>query len=125
MCDVDLRPALYSSVVVTGGNTLLQGFNERLSHDLGRRTPANMKFKLIAANGTQVKVSYHVFMSNTWLLIKLFLGATIWLVDRRLDFGLIRFVSANVDLETGIRRGRKISSGPKMSLNNFLQLEHV
>ena len=24
MCDVDIRPSLYSSVIVTGGNTLLQ-----------------------------------------------------------------------------------------------------
>ena len=53
MCDVDLRPALYGSVIVTGGNSLLQGFNERLSRDLSIKTPANMRFKLIAANGTQ------------------------------------------------------------------------
>ena len=53
MCDVDLRPALYNSVIVTGGNTLLQGFNDRLSRDLSNKTPATMRFKLITANGTQ------------------------------------------------------------------------
>jgi len=53
MCDVDLRPALYSNVVVTGGNTLLQGFNDRLNRDLGIKTPSTMRFKLIAANGPQ------------------------------------------------------------------------
>ncbi len=53
MCDVDLRPALYSSVIVTGGNSLISGFNERLNRDLSLKTPANMRFKLIAANGTQ------------------------------------------------------------------------
>eukprot|EP00094_Tigriopus_californicus_P004305 TCALIF_04150-PA protein Name:"Similar to ACTL6B Actin-like protein 6B (Homo sapiens)" AED:0.05 eAED:0.05 QI:191/0.5/0.66/1/1/1/3/0/457 len=53
MCDIDLRPALYGSVVVTGGNTLLQGFNERLNRDLSVKTPTNMRFKLIAANGPQ------------------------------------------------------------------------
>jgi len=53
MCDVDLRPALYSNVVVTGGNTLLQGFNERLNRDLSIKTPSTMRFKLIAANGPQ------------------------------------------------------------------------
>ncbi len=53
MCDVDLRPALYGSVIVTGGNTLLQGYTERLNRDLSGRTPTNMRFKLIAANGTQ------------------------------------------------------------------------
>ncbi len=50
MCDIDLRPSLYGSVVVTGGNSLLQGFTERLSKDLSCKTPTNMRFKLIAAN---------------------------------------------------------------------------
>jgi len=53
MCDVDLRPSLYGSVVVTGGNTLLQGFNDRLNRDLSIKTPSTMRFKLIAANGPQ------------------------------------------------------------------------
>ncbi|MCL4126739.1 UNVERIFIED_CONTAM: hypothetical protein GTU68_051399 [Idotea baltica] len=49
LCDIDLRPSLYSGVVVTGGNTLLTGFVDRLNRDLLSRTPQNMKFKLIAA----------------------------------------------------------------------------
>jgi len=53
MCDVDLRPALYGNVVVTGGNTLLQGYNERLNRDLSMKTPSTMRFKLISANGPQ------------------------------------------------------------------------
>ncbi|CAH0554589.1 unnamed protein product [Brassicogethes aeneus] len=52
MCDVDIRPALYSSVVLTGGNSLVQGFSERLSKDLSSRTPGSMRLKMIAANGT-------------------------------------------------------------------------
>ncbi|CAG9858430.1 unnamed protein product [Phyllotreta striolata] len=52
MCDVDIRPALYSSVVLTGGNSLLQGFSDRLSRDLSSRTPGSMRLKMIAANGT-------------------------------------------------------------------------
>lgn len=53
MCDIDLRPALYGSVVLTGGNTLIQGFTERLNRDLSNKTPATMRCKLIAANGVQ------------------------------------------------------------------------
>jgi len=53
MCDVDLRPSLYGNVVVTGGNSLLQGFNDRLNRDLSIKTPSTMRFKLIAANGPQ------------------------------------------------------------------------
>ncbi|XP_045472932.1 actin-like protein 6B [Harmonia axyridis] len=52
MCDVDIRPALYSSVVLTGGNSLVQGFSDRLSKDLSSRTPGSMRLKMIAANGT-------------------------------------------------------------------------
>jgi len=53
MCDVDLRPSLYGNVVVTGGNTLLAGYNDRLNRDLGMKTPSTMRFKLISANGPQ------------------------------------------------------------------------
>ncbi|XP_022918644.1 actin-like protein 6B [Onthophagus taurus] len=52
MCDVDVRPALYSSVVLTGGNSLVQGFSDRLNKDLQSKTPGSMRLKMIAANGT-------------------------------------------------------------------------
>ncbi|CAH0386569.1 unnamed protein product [Bemisia tabaci] len=52
MCDVDIRPALYSSVVITGGNSFIQGFPERLNRDLSLRIPASMRLKLISANGS-------------------------------------------------------------------------
>lgn len=39
MCDIDYRAALYGSVVVTGGNTLLTGFNDRLAADIGKKIP--------------------------------------------------------------------------------------
>ncbi|XP_015602812.1 actin-like protein 6B isoform X1 [Cephus cinctus] len=51
MCDVDVRPALYGSVVVTGGNSFMQGFPERLNRDLSMRIPSSMRLKLISANG--------------------------------------------------------------------------
>ena len=54
MCDIDLRPSLYGSVIVTGGNSLIQGFSDRLTRDLSMKTPSSMRFKLIAANGAQV-----------------------------------------------------------------------
>lgn len=66
MCDIDIRPVrestptsplgceqqfpwltplpvlpqgLYGSVIVTGGNTLLQGFTDRLNRELSQKTP--------------------------------------------------------------------------------------
>jgi len=46
-CDIDIRPSLYNSVIVVGGNTLLNGFTERLTRDLNAKTPPSMKLKLI------------------------------------------------------------------------------
>ncbi|KAJ8981489.1 hypothetical protein NQ317_007015 [Molorchus minor] len=51
MCDIDLRPAMYGSVVVTGGNSCLQGFTERLNRDLAAKTPPSMRLKIISAPG--------------------------------------------------------------------------
>ncbi|XP_055838313.1 actin-like protein 6B [Episyrphus balteatus] len=52
MCDADVRLSLFGSVVVTGGNTLLQGFPERLNRDLQHRAPSNTRLKMISANGS-------------------------------------------------------------------------
>lgn len=38
-CDIDLRPLLFNNVVVTGGNTLFNGFNERLNYELPIKSP--------------------------------------------------------------------------------------
>ncbi|XP_057660322.1 actin-like protein 6B [Diorhabda carinulata] len=51
MCDIDIRPAMYGSVVVTGGNSSLQGFTERLNRDLAAKTPPSMRLKIISAPG--------------------------------------------------------------------------
>lgn len=47
-CDVDIRLGLYSSVIVTGGNTLIQGFTDRLTADLSNKTPPSSRLKIIA-----------------------------------------------------------------------------
>ncbi|XP_041365702.1 actin-like protein 6B isoform X2 [Gigantopelta aegis] len=52
MCDIDIRPSLYSSVIVCGGNTLLGGFTDRLNRDLSSKTPPSMRLKIISASST-------------------------------------------------------------------------
>ncbi|KAL5006993.1 hypothetical protein ScPMuIL_015799 [Solemya velum] len=52
MCDIDVRPSLYSSVIVVGGNSLLQGFTDRLNRDLSTKTPPSMRLKIISAAGS-------------------------------------------------------------------------
>lgn len=49
MCDIDIRPSLYNSVIVVGGNTLLNGFTDRLNRDLSTKIPPNMKLKIISS----------------------------------------------------------------------------
>ncbi|XP_064600687.1 actin-like protein 6A isoform X2 [Liolophura sinensis] len=52
MCDIDVRPSLYSSVIVVGGNSLLSGFTDRVNRDLSTKTPPNMRLKIISASGS-------------------------------------------------------------------------
>jgi len=50
MCDIDIRPGLYNSVIVVGGTTLINGFVERLNRELLQKTPSNMRLKLVSNN---------------------------------------------------------------------------
>ena len=50
LSDVDIMPALYNSVAVTGGNTLLTGFNDRLQTEVTKKIPPNLKVKLMHQN---------------------------------------------------------------------------
>ncbi len=52
LLDADIRAAMYSNVIVTGGNTLLNGFIDRLQRELQNKTPQNMRLKIIAPSGT-------------------------------------------------------------------------
>ena len=52
LCDIDIRAALYGNVIVTGGNSLILGFTERLNKDLGSRIPSNVKLKVVSNSGT-------------------------------------------------------------------------
>uniref|UniRef100_A0A8C5QT07 Actin-related protein 4 n=1 Tax=Leptobrachium leishanense TaxID=445787 RepID=A0A8C5QT07_9ANUR len=48
LCDPGIRKALYSSVVLTGGNTLLEGYRDRLIRELPQKIPQDMKLKVFA-----------------------------------------------------------------------------
>ncbi|KRX27859.1 Actin-like protein 6A [Trichinella nelsoni] len=49
ICDSDYRTALYNSVVVTGGNSLLSGFVDRFIHEVNTRSSSNAKVKIHSA----------------------------------------------------------------------------
>lgn len=48
-CDIDIKPSLYNNVIVVGGNTLINGFIERLTRDLSAKSPPSMKLKVISS----------------------------------------------------------------------------
>ena len=47
-CDMDIRKELYGNVVVVGGNSLFNGFTDRLNKNLSELTTQSLKVKLIA-----------------------------------------------------------------------------
>ncbi|CAG9766055.1 unnamed protein product [Ceutorhynchus assimilis] len=51
-CDLDVQPALYHSVVITGGNSLMKGFTERVEQEVRAKMPAAIKLKVRAVKGT-------------------------------------------------------------------------
>merc|ERR1712060_69635 len=47
-CDVDIRKDLYSNVVLSGGNTMFEGIDARLTKELTALAPSTMKIKVLA-----------------------------------------------------------------------------
>lgn len=47
-CDIDIKRQLFNNIILTGGNSLLQGFSSRLQNKLNDISPPNSKIKMIA-----------------------------------------------------------------------------
>jgi actin beta/gamma 1 len=47
-CDCDIRRDLYANIVLAGGNTMFDGFAERIEKELIRLAPATMDIKVVA-----------------------------------------------------------------------------
>ena len=67
MCDIDIRPSLYGSVIVTGGNTLISGFTDRLTRDLQAKTPPSMRLKVVAGTGGATERRYAAWIGGSIL----------------------------------------------------------
>lgn len=46
--DIDLRPKLFSQIVLAGGSTLLPGFGERMLYEVRSRSPAHTRIRISA-----------------------------------------------------------------------------
>merc|ERR1712159_452917 len=49
-CDMDVRKELYQSVLLSGGTTLFQGFQNRLASEVQRFSPEQVRAKVLAPN---------------------------------------------------------------------------
>uniref|UniRef100_A0AAR2K5G7 Actin-like 6A n=1 Tax=Pygocentrus nattereri TaxID=42514 RepID=A0AAR2K5G7_PYGNA len=85
MCDIDIRPGLYGSVIVTGGNTLIQGFTDRLNRELSQKTPPSMRLKLIASN-TTVERRFSAWIGGS-ILASLGTFQQMWISKQEYDEG--------------------------------------
>jgi len=55
-CDIDLRRDLFSSVLLSGGNTMFSGLGDRLKQELTILAPSTMKVKVITPPGRKYAV---------------------------------------------------------------------
>lgn len=56
MCDVDVRPNLYSNIVLAGGTTLVQGFSDRLHMECQAKTASSMKVKVVTGGNSSDRI---------------------------------------------------------------------
>jgi len=47
-CDVDIRKDLYGNIVLSGGTTMYEGIDERMTKDITQLAPSSMKVKIVA-----------------------------------------------------------------------------
>ncbi|XP_069501655.1 actin, cytoskeletal 3-like [Ambystoma mexicanum] len=56
LCDVEIRPLLHVSTVLSGGNTMCRGIADRMEKEITALTPSTMKVKVIAPPDRKVCV---------------------------------------------------------------------
>jgi len=47
-CDVDIRKDLYANIVMSGGSTMFEGIDSRLTKEMVKLAPSSMKIKTLA-----------------------------------------------------------------------------
>ena len=103
-CDVDIRRELYNNVIVTGGNTLLPGFHERLANELPEVAPQQMPYKVkltSTPNTTERKFSVWIggLLLYFFKLVKMFSYCLVFL---RLYSCLLGNIPANVGVQSRV-----------------------
>ncbi|KAI1229689.1 hypothetical protein IHE44_0010953 [Lamprotornis superbus] len=147
MCDIDIRPVRPGTgadpggfgeqrghpksrwtllpVIVTGGNTLLQGFTDRLNRELAQKTPPSMRLKLIASNSTMERrfspwIGGSILASLVSHGVHGEPGASSHpgppKIPQNAPNSLPGHLPADVDLQAGVRGGREAVCGAQVPL---------
>ena len=53
-CDIDIRKALYQSIIIAGGSSLLSGFNERLLKSIQKLLPRDLNVKMMSPKNRKI-----------------------------------------------------------------------
>ncbi|XP_065844421.1 actin-like protein 6A [Oscarella lobularis] len=84
MCDIDIRPGIYGGVILTGGNTLLNGFTDRLTRELTMRTPPTIKAMKVVSNNTSVERRFSSWIGGS-VLASLGTFQQMWISQREYE----------------------------------------
>ena len=61
LTDQDIRPQLWGNIIVSGGNSCIHGFLERVTADCTRRSTSSAKLKVVATTGGPERASERMF----------------------------------------------------------------
>ena len=79
-CDVDIRKDLYGNIVLSGGTTMYEGIDERMTKDITQLAPSSMKVKIVAPPERK----YSVWIGGS-ILASLSTFASMWIAKEEYD----------------------------------------
>ena len=53
-CDIDIRKAMYSSIIIAGGSSMLTGFNERLLKSISKLIFRDINVKMMSPKNRRI-----------------------------------------------------------------------
>ena len=79
-CDVDIRKELYQNIVLSGGNTMFTGLQQRMAKEVGALVPDSMDVKVVAPPERK----YSVWFGGS-ILASLSTFTTMWVTKEEFD----------------------------------------
>jgi actin beta/gamma 1 len=82
ICDIDVRQDMYHNTVLSGGSTMFDNINDRMTKEMVRQAPANVKIKVI----TPPERKYSVWIGGS-ILGSLSTFQQMWITKQEYDEG--------------------------------------